>query len=45
MSKVKNVISATKDGMKKAYADRIKTLKDELLKQKQGIEAEKGNYD
>lgn len=45
MTKVKSVISSAKDHMKEAYAKRIATLKEELQKQKQGIEAEKGNYD
>lgn len=45
MTKVKSVISSAKDHMKEAYAKRIATLKEELQKQKSGIEAEKGNYD
>lgn len=34
MSKVRNVITDTKEHMKKAYAERIATLKAELQKQK-----------
>lgn len=45
MSKVKAVVSSTREKMKKTYEERIKELKEQLQKQKSSIEQEKSGYD
>lgn len=45
MSKVKNVVSEAKKSMRVAYEKRIEDLKNELKKQKDNIDQQKGSYD